>query len=135
MAYWIKIPELAEKVTADVKKIQHHCNTWRMKISLCKTEVTLFQAEVTCDNSSKNNLCKINGSKLKYNSNPKLLGITLCEKLKFQEHANRTEKKASRALHIIREVKGISKISTKKLINLYVTLVRSVNLKMCRKKL
>ena len=44
----------------------------------------------------------------------------------FQEHVNRTEKKASRALQIIREVKGISKISTKKLINLYVTLVRSV---------
>ena len=45
------IPELAEKVAADVKKIQYHCNTWRMKISLCKTEVTLFQAEETCDNS------------------------------------------------------------------------------------
>ena len=120
------IPELAEKVAADVKKIQYHCNTWRMKISLCKTEVTLFQAEETCDNSSKNNLCKIDGSKLKYNSNLKLLGITLDEKLNFQEHVNRTEKKASRALQIIREVKGISKISTKKLINLYVTLVRSV---------
>ena len=39
------IPELAEKVAADVKKIQYHCNTWRMIISLCKTEVTLFQAE------------------------------------------------------------------------------------------
>ena len=48
------------------------------------------------------------------------------EKLNFQEHVNRTEKKASWALQIIREVKGISKISTKKLINLYVTLVRSV---------
>ena len=87
--------ELAEKVAADVKKIQYHCNTWRMKISLCKTEVTLFQAKETCDNSSKNNLCKIDGSKLKYNS--KLLGITLDEKLNFQEHVNRTEKKASRA--------------------------------------
>ena len=112
------IPELAEKVAADVKKIQHHCNTWRMKISLCKTEVILFQAEETCDNSSKNNLFfKIDGSKLKYNPNPKLLGITLDEKLNLQEHVNRTEKKASRALQIIREVKGISKISTKKLIN------------------
>ena len=86
----------------------------------------LFQAAETCDTSSKDNLCKIDGSKLKYNSNPKLLGITLDEKLNFQEHVNRTEKKASRALQIIREVKGISKISTKKLINLYVTLVRSV---------
>ena len=37
-----------------------------------------------------------------------------------------TQKKASRALQIIREVKGISQISTKKLIELYVILVRSI---------
>ena len=76
------IPELAEKVAADVKKIQHHCNTWRMKISLCKTKVTLFQAEETCDNSSKSNLCKIDGSKLKYNPNPKLLSPRFFKKAK-----------------------------------------------------
>ena len=44
------IPELAEKVTTDVKKIQHNCNKWRLKISLGKTEVTLFQAEEKDDN-------------------------------------------------------------------------------------
>ena len=37
-----------------------------------------------------------------------------------------TEKKASRAVQIIREVKGISQISTKKLIELYVILVRFI---------
>ena len=44
------ISELAEKVTTDVKKIQHKCNKWRLKISLGKTEVTLFQAEEKDDN-------------------------------------------------------------------------------------
>ena len=78
------------------------------------------------DNIVKSNLCKIDGNNLKYNSNPKLLGITLDEELNFQQHVNRTEKKASRALQIIREVKGISQISTKKLIELYVILVRSI---------
>ena len=79
----------------------------------------LFQAEEKDDNIVKSNLCKIDGNNLKYNSNPKLLGITLDEELNFQEHVNMTEKKASRALQIIREVKGISQISTKKLIELY----------------
>ena len=90
--------------------------------------MTLFQAEEKDDNIVKSNLCKIDGNNLKYtcNSNPKLLGITLDEELNFQEHVNMTEKKASRALQIIREVKGISQISTKKLIELYVILVRSI---------
>ena len=73
-------------------------------------------------NIVKSNLCKIDGENLKYNPNPKLLGITLDEQLNFQEHVNMTEKKASRAIQIIREVKGISQISTKKLIELYVIL-------------
>ena len=61
-------------------------------------------------------ICKADGKKLRYNpSSPKVLGSTLDEELDFQEHVNKTEKKASRALHILREVKVISKISSKKL--------------------
>ena len=108
MPYWENISELAEKVTTDVKIIQHNCNKWRLKISLGKTEVTLFQAEEKDDNIVKSNMCKIDGNNLKYNSNPKFLGITLDEALNFQEHVNMTEKKASRALQIIREKMYIS---------------------------
>ena len=39
---------------------------------------------------------------------------------------NRTEKKASRPLKIIREVKGTARISTNKLLRLYSTLVRTI---------
>ena len=63
---------------------------------------------------------------INYNSYPKILGITLDEQLNFQEHVNKTEKKASIALRILREVKRVSKISTKKVIKLYVSLIRSV---------
>ena len=42
------------------------------------------------------------------------------------EHLQNTEKKASRSLKIIREVKGIGRISTKKLLRLYSTLVRTI---------
>ena len=50
MAYWENIPEFAGKVTTDVKIIQYNCIKWRLKISLGKTEVTLFQAEKKEDN-------------------------------------------------------------------------------------
>ena len=42
------------------------------------------------------------------------------------EHLQNTEKKASRSLKIIREVKGIGRISAKKLLRLYSTLVRTI---------
>ena len=71
-------------------------------------------------------LCKIDGKKLRYNPCPKILGITLDELLNFQEHVSKTEKKTSRGSHILREVKGISRISSKKFIDLYVTIIGSV---------
>ena len=55
--------------------------------------MTLFQAEERDDDIDMSNLCKIAGNNLKYNSNPKLLGITLDEELHFQEHVIMTEKK------------------------------------------
>ena len=45
-----KHSRIGRRVTTDVKKIQHNCNKWRLKISLGKTEVTLFQAEEKDDN-------------------------------------------------------------------------------------
>ena len=55
MAYW----NWLKKMTTCVKKIQHNCNKWRLKISFVKTEVTLFQAEEKEDNIVKSNLCRI----------------------------------------------------------------------------
>ena len=126
MAYRERCSCSAKKVSEDVEKIQEWCNKWRMKLSLGKTEVTLFRTKDTCERDEKGCVCNANGKELKYNPNPKILGITLDEQLNFQEHVKLTEKKASIALSILREVKGISRISLKKLIELYVTLIRSV---------
>ena len=117
---------LNKKVSDDVGKILIWCKKWRMKLSLGKTEVTLFHTKSTFESAEKECVCKADGKELKYNPHPKILGITLDEQLNFQEHVNKTEKKASIALRILREVKGISKISSKKLIELYVTLIRSI---------
>ena len=100
---------LNKKVSEDVGKILIWCKKWRMKLSLGITEVTLFHAKGTCESAEKECVCKADGKELQYNPHPKILGITLDEQLNFQEHINKTEKKASVALRILREVKGISK--------------------------
>ena len=97
------VADLAIKVSEDVEKILLWCNKWRMKLSLSKTEVTVFHTKDTCDRLDKEGLCKVNGKELQYNPCPKILGITLDEQLNFQEHVTRTERKASRALRILRE--------------------------------
>ena len=63
---------------------------------------------------------------LNYNPTLKLLGITLDEQLSFDTHIQNVMKKASSSLKIIREVKGISRVSTCKLLRLYVTVVRPI---------
>ena len=90
------VADLAIKVSEDVEKILLWCNKWRMKLSLSKTEVTVFHTKDTCDRLDKEGLCKVNGKELQYNPCPKILGITLDEQLNFQEHVTRTERKASR---------------------------------------
>ncbi|KAH3827092.1 hypothetical protein DPMN_129021 [Dreissena polymorpha] len=64
---------------------------------------------------------------LPYNGFPKILGITLDERMSFDRHIQLIERKASGALKIIREVKGIAPlVSTKKLTNIYQSMVRSI---------
>ena len=55
---------------------------------------------------------QIGNETIGYNPTPKILGITLDEKLTFKQHIENTEKKASRALRVVREVKGIGNVST-----------------------
>ena len=83
-----------------------------MTINFTKTEGTVFSLEQDFPIFS----FKIKEETIGYNPTPKILGITLDEKLTFMEHLQNTEEKASRSLKIIREVKGIGRISTKKLL-------------------
>ena len=98
-----------KKVSEDTEKILIWCKKWRMKLSLGKTEVTLFHTKGTCERAEKECVCKEDGKELMHNPYPKKLGITLDKQLNFQEHVNKTEKKASIALRILREVKGSQK--------------------------
>ncbi|MEW8547348.1 MAG: ribonuclease H family protein, partial [Candidatus Thiodiazotropha sp.] len=115
---------LAQKVSKDVQIVHEWCNKWRMKLSLPKTEVTLFHVRPVQEQLL--DIFTIENTTLHYNATPKILGITLDEQLSFSAHIGVTEKKANRALHVIREVKGIARMSTRNLIRLYVSMVRPI---------
>ena len=75
----------------------------------------------------KDNICiSLNRKSLKYNPTPKILGLTLDEKLTFSFHINILEQKVSRTVGILRQIKGIAKISSRILIQIYQSLVGSI---------
>ena len=57
------------------------------------------------------------------NPTPKLLGVILDETLNFQSHISKVEQKANIAVSTLRQVKYVENIETKKLIQLYQSLV------------
>ncbi|CAG2237097.1 unnamed protein product [Mytilus edulis] len=70
----------------------------------------------------------LQGKELKYNPNPKIVGLTLDEKCNFNKHIDTVEQKAQKSLGIIRNIKGIAKVSTKILIQIYQSIVLSTML-------
>ena len=102
--------------------VKQFCHLWRLIISLIKTDGTLFSKFKIQEKPQ----FKLGECVLNYNPMPKLLGITLDEQLSFDTHIQNVTKKASSSLKIIREVKGISRVSTCKLLRLYVTVVRPI---------
>jgi hypothetical protein len=88
-----------------------------------KTENCIFsRTGMIKDNIS----ISLNRKSLKYNPTPKIVGLTLNEKLKFSSHINILEQKVSRTVGILRQIKGIAKISSRNLIQIYQSLVGSI---------
>ena len=95
-----------------------------MKLSSEKTEYCIFSR----DKKDKEVInLKLGNHQLKYNKTPKILGLILDEQLNFNNHIQYIIKRAKRSLGIIREIKGIAKIPTKVLIQIYGLL----NLQLC----
>ncbi|MEW8548508.1 MAG: reverse transcriptase domain-containing protein, partial [Candidatus Thiodiazotropha sp.] len=119
----VQVQQLEDKVCKDVSILKAWCRKWRMNISLPKTEITLFSKKSDTLYQPK---IKIDDQILQYNKTPKLLGIYLDEKLSFKKHIEVVAQKASKCLGMLREIKGIAKVSSKNLIQLYTSLVRPV---------
>ena len=60
---------------------------------------------------------------MKHNPKPKVLGITLDGKLKFETHIELVERKALRSLNSLRKVKETEIISTCCMLQLYKALI------------
>ena len=61
----------------------------------------------------------IDGQTISYNSTPKIPGITLDEKLKFEKHIENVERKAIRSLDSLRRVKVTEVINPSCMLQLY----------------
>ncbi|XP_052244574.1 uncharacterized protein LOC127853802 [Dreissena polymorpha] len=119
-----KVETAITEVCQNFQTVKKWCHTWRMSVSLNKTEAILFSAKPV---TIKTDAFTAGNSILPYNGFPKITGNTLDERVNFDRHIQLVERKASGALKIIREVKGIaSLVSTKKLINIYQSMVRSI---------
>jgi len=114
---------IEENLQEDMNKILKWSRQWRMKISRDKTEFCVFSREKQDKETIK---LRIDNQQLKYNKNPKVLGMILDEQLIFNEHLEYITKRAKRSLGIIREIKGIGKIPTKSLLQIYDSMVCSI---------
>ncbi|CAG2201657.1 unnamed protein product [Mytilus edulis] len=113
---------LQQDLQTDIDKVNEWSNKWRMKLSVEKTEYCIFSKSIQNTTSV---LLKLGNGTLKHNNNPKILGVTLDQKLTFNTHIDNVLKTAKRSLGIIREIKGIANIPTKRLIEIYQSLVCS----------
>ena len=79
----------AFKVTCgDVRNIKGWCVHWKMWLSLPKTELNVYSAK---KQDTDRQLFQVDGKDLPYNKTPKLLDITLDERLDSKSHIANTE--------------------------------------------
>ena len=71
---------------------------------MLKTEFCLFSLDDGVLEEARLFRFCVEGQLLKYNPNPKLLGVTLDKKMKFKIHIESVERKALRSLELLRKV-------------------------------
>ena len=99
---------LETEIQKDLESIHKWTKKWRINMNIEKNEYCVFsRTGMIKDNIS----ISLNRKSLEYNPTPKILGLTLDEKLTFSSHINILEQKVSRTVGILRQIKGIAKIS------------------------
>ena len=99
--------------------------TWRSKASTAKTVFTVFNKE---GNSSKHQLDLFYGEvDIKYEKNPKFLGVTLDPALNLHTHAEALATRCYKTINVLRHIKGRKwGASSKLIIRTYKALIRPV---------
>jgi hypothetical protein len=101
--------EVSECIQKDINEIMEWSRKRRININAEKTEYCIFSR---LKQHPGHTILKLNYKILKYNRNPKLLGVTLDEKLNFGQHILNIERKAGNSLGMLREIKGLGQIKT-----------------------
>ena len=114
---------ILEVLKSDFGKIMKWARKWRLKPGMVKTEFCLFSLDKRVLEEVRAFKFCVDGQELKYNPKPKILGVTLDEKLKFETHLELVERKAFRSLELLRRVKETDVINTKCMLQLYNALV------------
>ena len=120
--------EVSECIQKDINEIMEWSRKWRININADKTEYCIFSS---LKQHPGHTILKLNYTTLKYDRNPKLLGVTLDEKLNFGQHILNIERKVGNSLGIlrlVREIKGLGlgQIKTTFLLQIYNSLIGSV---------
>ena len=102
------IQKMVQEMELDLEEIRLWVKKWRLKLNILKTEYCIFSKdqrilELDIELRMANTI-------LKRTRTPKLLGVTLDERLTFQEHVKTVELKAQKVLSALsREVSDFSK--------------------------
>ena len=115
--------ELIEVLKSDFGKIMKWAKKWRLKLSMLKTELCLFSLDNGVLEEARLFRFCVEGQLLINKPNPKPLGVTLDEKMKFEIHIESVERKALRSLELLGKVKETEVINTKCMLQLYKALV------------
>ena len=91
--------EVSECIQKDINEILEWGRKWRFNINADKTEYCIFS---TLKQHPGHTILKLNYKILKYNRNPKLLGVTLDEKLNLGQRILNIERKAGNSLGMLR---------------------------------
>ena len=111
--------EILEAAKSYLIRVLEWGEKWRMKVSMEKTEICIFSLINEILEEARAVEIMVGGRKIKYNTCPKILGVTLDEKLKFDKHIEIMEKKVHRALELLRKVKEAEGITQKCMLQLY----------------
>lgn len=75
---------------------------WRLKLSPTKSEFTVFTRRIKFSVADID--LQINGQKIKYNPNPRILGVTFDQKLSWEKHVEETAKSCMKRLNVLKAV-------------------------------
>jgi Reverse transcriptase (RNA-dependent DNA polymerase) len=96
--------ELECCLTMDMARMAQYCHRWRLKPSVTKTVSSVFHlhnAAASCELT-----VMLNGARLKHNSKPMYLCVTLDRTLTYREHLEKTASKLKSQKHLLMKLIG-----------------------------